>query len=181
MQCYELTALIHPDCSDQVPDMMKRISDQVAEDDGQVHLMEDWGRRLLAYSVNRVHKAHYIWFNFSASPQLIEKLNKNYTFNDAVIRHLLAKQKTPTTQATEMIGKDDMKLDLGRKMPRISRDDLENISFYHIDILKYFVMENGRIIPCRMTGVSPKTQRKISHSVKLARLLALFPYCDHHK
>src|SRR5690606_9385574 len=87
MRHYEIVFLVHPDQSEQVPGMIERYKQAIEKDGGQIHRLEDWGRRQLAYSINKVHKAHYILMNVEASQEVVEELSTNFRYNDAVLRN----------------------------------------------------------------------------------------------
>lgn len=89
MRHYEIVFLVHPDQSEQVPGMVERYTKAINDDGGKVHRMEDWGRRHLAYSINKVHKAHYIMMNIESSEAVLEELTTNFRYNDAVLRHMV--------------------------------------------------------------------------------------------
>lgn len=89
MRHYEIVFLVHPDQSEQVPGMIERYSATVNESGGKVHRLEDWGRRQLAYSINKIHKAHYVLMNIECGDQALEELTTNFRYNDAVLRNLV--------------------------------------------------------------------------------------------
>ena len=92
MRHYEVVFLVHPDQSEQVPGMVERYTKAIQDDNGHVHRMEDWGRRQLAYSINKIHKAHYIMLNIECSDAALEELTTNFRYNDAVLRHLVIRE-----------------------------------------------------------------------------------------
>jgi len=89
MRHYEVVFLVHPDQSEQVPAMLERYKQGIEKDGGKIHRLEDWGRRQLAYSINKVHKAHYILMNIEASQAALEELATNFRYNDAVLRNMI--------------------------------------------------------------------------------------------
>ena len=93
MNHYEIVLLFHPDQSEQVPAMMERYTNAVTEGGGSVHRFEDWGRRQLAYSINDLHKAHYILWNIECSVDVLDELTTTFRFNDAVLRNMVIKRK----------------------------------------------------------------------------------------
>lgn len=103
MNHYEVVFLVHPDQSEQVPDMIDRYQKMITSTGGFIHRLEDWGRRQLAYSINKVHKAHYVLMNIECSIEVMEKLAEAFRFNDAVIRNLILKRKEAVTQASPLI------------------------------------------------------------------------------
>ena len=98
MRHYEVVFLVHPDQSEQVPGMIERYTQLVTENSGNVHRMEDWGRRHLAYPINKIHKAHYVLMNIECSGEVLDELNTLFRFNDAVLRNLIIKRKDAITE-----------------------------------------------------------------------------------
>ena len=89
MRHYEVVFLVHPDQSEQVPAMIERYRGILAADGGAVHRLEDWGRRQLAYPIQKVHKAHYVLMNIECDQSTLDELEHAFKFNDAVLRHLI--------------------------------------------------------------------------------------------
>ena len=103
MRHYEIILLIHPDQSEQVPAMLERYKALVAASGGTVHRVEDWGRRQLAYMIQKLAKAHYVCLNIEASKETLAELETGFRYNDAVLRHLtVAKSKAETTPSVMM-------------------------------------------------------------------------------
>lgn len=98
MRHYEIVFMVHPDQSEQVPGMIERYSSTIEKDGGKVHRLEDWGRRQLAYPINKVHKAHYILMNVEASNEALDELTTTFRFNDAVIRNLVIRRDDAVTE-----------------------------------------------------------------------------------
>jgi len=98
MRHYEIVFLVHPDQSEQVPGMIERYTSVINEGGGQIHRLEDWGRRHLAYPINKIHKAHYILMNIECGGEVLEELSHNFRFNDAIIRDLVIRQKEAITE-----------------------------------------------------------------------------------
>ena len=92
MRHYEVVFMVHPDQSEQVPGMIERYTQTIQKDGGNVHRMEDWGRRQLAYPINKIHKAHYVMMNVEASNEAMDELTTTFRFNDAVIRNLVIRR-----------------------------------------------------------------------------------------
>jgi small subunit ribosomal protein S6 len=103
MRHYEIVFLVHPDQSDQVPAMIKKYSGIVTARDGKIHREEDWGRRQLAYPINKIHKAHYILLNIECNLEVIEEISSNFKFNDAVIRNMILQRKTAITEKSSIL------------------------------------------------------------------------------
>ena len=93
MRHYEIILLIHPDQSEQVPAMLERYKGMVTAGNGNVHRVEDWGRRQLAYQINKLNKAHYLCLNIEADQAVMGELEHAFRFNDAVLRHLTVQKK----------------------------------------------------------------------------------------
>jgi small subunit ribosomal protein S6 len=89
--------MVHPDQSEQVPGMIERYSATIQKDGGSVHRLEDWGRRQLAYPINKIHKAHYVLMNVEASNEALDELTTTFRFNDAVIRNLVIRRDESVT------------------------------------------------------------------------------------
>jgi small subunit ribosomal protein S6 len=95
---YEVVFMVHPDQSEQVPGMIERYSNVITKDGGTVHRLEDWGRRQLAYHINKIHKAHYVLMNVEASNEAMEELTTTFRYNDAVIRNLVIRRNEPVLE-----------------------------------------------------------------------------------
>jgi len=95
---YEVVFMVHPDQSEQVPGMIERYSNVITKDGGTVHRLEDWGRRQLAYHINKIHKAHYVLMNVEASNEAMEELTTTFRYNDAVIRNLVIRRDEPVLE-----------------------------------------------------------------------------------
>lgn len=98
MRHYEVVFMVHPDQSEQVPGMIERYSNVITKDGGTVHRLEDWGRRQLAYHINKIHKAHYVLMNVEASNEAMEELTTTFRYNDAVIRNLVIRRDEPVIE-----------------------------------------------------------------------------------
>ena len=98
MRHYEVVFMVHPDQSEQVPGMIERYSNVITKDGGAVHRLEDWGRRQLAYHINKIHKAHYVLMNVEASNEAMEELTTTFRYNDAVIRNLVIRRDEPVLE-----------------------------------------------------------------------------------
>jgi len=103
MRHYEIVFLVHPDQSEQVPGMIERYRSNIEAKGGTIHRLEDWGRRQLAYPINKVHKAHYVLMNIECGADALEELESAFRFNDAVLRNLTIKQKAAITEASPLI------------------------------------------------------------------------------
>lgn len=103
MRHYEVVFMIHPDQSERVTAMIDRFSCDVTKASGKVHRLEDWGRRQLAYPINKIHKAHYVLMNIEASQEVIRNLATNLKFNDAVIRSMIMRTKHAITEESPIV------------------------------------------------------------------------------
>ena len=121
MNNYEIVLLFHPDQSEQVPAMMERYTNAVTERGGSVHRFEDWGRRQLAYSINDLHKAHYILWNIECSVDVLDELTTTFRFNDAVLRNMVIKRKDAVTDIS-LIKAAESRQDRDRSERRRDRD-----------------------------------------------------------
>jgi small subunit ribosomal protein S6 len=97
MRHYEIVFLVHPDQSEQVPSMIERYTGSIKETGGQIHRLEDWGRRHLAYPIQKIHKAHYVLMNIECDNETLAELNNTFRFNDAVIRSMVIRTKDAVT------------------------------------------------------------------------------------
>ena len=109
MRHYEIVFIVHPDQSEQVPAMVERYKALVATHGGQVHRLEDWGRRQLAYPIQKLHKAHYVLMNIECSGEVLNELEHGFKFNDAVLRHLTIKMKKAVTTPSPMMKEEKPK------------------------------------------------------------------------
>ncbi|WP_158367878.1 30S ribosomal protein S6 [Candidatus Williamhamiltonella defendens] len=143
MRHYEIVFMVHPDQSDQVTGMIQRYSTVITQSGGQIHRIEDWGRRQLAYPINKLHKAHYVLLNIEAPQNAINELETNFRFNDAVMRNFIKRmnhavtEESPiikmkderrevvelTTSGSENNQKDHHKKDLDKKTDEFSEED----------------------------------------------------------
>lgn len=103
MRHYEIVFIVHPDQSEQVPAMIDRYKSIVTTRNGQIHRLEDWGRRQLAYPIQKVHKAHYVLMNIECDGETLGELEHSFKFNDAVLRHLTIKMKKAVTTPSPMM------------------------------------------------------------------------------
>jgi small subunit ribosomal protein S6 len=109
MRHYEIVFIVHPDQSEQVPAMVERYKALVATHGGQVHRLEDWGRRQLAYPIQKLHKAHYVLMNIECNGEVLAELEHGFKFNDAVLRHLTIKMKKAVTEPSPMMKEEKSK------------------------------------------------------------------------
>ena len=110
---YEIVFLVHPDQSDQVPAMIKRYQSLISETGGKVHRLEDWGRRQLAYPIDKVLKAHYVLMNIECDKEPLGELRDAFRFNDAVIRYLILNMKRAISDASPLLKEKDTRAEMG--------------------------------------------------------------------
>jgi len=103
MRHYEVVFLVHPDQSEQVPGMIERYANLINQSGGLIHRTEDWGRRQLAYPINKIHKAHYVLFNVECDQKTLEEIETAFKFNDAVLRNLIMKRKKADTEESPLM------------------------------------------------------------------------------
>ncbi len=109
MRHYEIVFIVHPDQSEQVPVMVERYRSVITNKSGKIHRFEDWGRRQLAYPINKVYKAHYLCMNIECDQETLNELETGFRFNDAVLRHLTIKKDKAVTAASPMMKEEKAK------------------------------------------------------------------------
>jgi len=204
---YEIVFLVHPDQSEQVPAMIERYKTLIENGNGKIHRLEDWGRRQLAYPIQKLVKAHYVLMNVEINQAVLDELTENFRFNDAVLRNLIIKRDAADTEPSFIMkSKDDKgKEDRSDKSERHSGDEvaadildaesgddaddaaiagptaeIKEVDYKDLNSLRQYLTENGKIVPSRVTGTKSKYQRQLALAVKRARYLALIPYTDNH-
>lgn len=103
MRHYEIVFIVHPDQSEQVPAMVERYRTLVTSKNGHIHRLEDWGRRQMAYPIQKIHKAHYVLMNIEVDQETLDELEHAFKFNDAVLRHLIIKVKAAVIAPSAMM------------------------------------------------------------------------------
>ena len=121
MRHYEIVFLVHPDQSEQVSAMVERYSKVIEEDGGKVHRLEDWGRRQLAYPIDKIHKAHYIMMNVECSAKALDEQSENFRYNDAVIRNMVIRRDEAVTEQSDMLKSEES--GRGERRERRERND----------------------------------------------------------
>ena len=114
MRHYEVVFIVHPDQSEQVPAMIERYRALVTSTGGTMHRLEDWGRRQLAYPIQKIHKAHYVLMNIECTLEALEELEHGFKFNDAVLRHLTMSTKTAVIAPSPMMKEEKSRSVLSR-------------------------------------------------------------------
>jgi small subunit ribosomal protein S6 len=107
MRHYEVVFLVHPDQSEQVPAMIERYKSLITAGEGAIHRLEDWGRRQLAYPINKIHKAHYVLMNIECDGKALGELTGAFRFSDAVLRHLVIKMDKAIVEPSPMVREED--------------------------------------------------------------------------
>ena len=126
MRHYEIVFLVHPDQSEQVPAMTERYKDFIENAGGQLHRLEDWGRRQLAYPIEKVHKAHYVLMNVECDQPTLDEMNDLFKFNDAVIRNLVIKMKYAVTEPSFLVQSGESG-DVVSEPERLSNESVEAV------------------------------------------------------
>lgn len=103
MKHYEVVFLVHPDQSEQVPAMIERYTNMVTQKKGKIHRLEDWGRRPLAYPIDKILKAHYVLMNIECDKDTLTELSDAFRYNDAVIRNMILNTKNAVTEASPLL------------------------------------------------------------------------------
>jgi small subunit ribosomal protein S6 len=114
MRHYEVVFIVHPDQSEQVPAMIERYRTMITASGGAMHRLEDWGRRQLAYPIQKIHKAHYVLMNIECDQATLGELEHGFKFNDAVIRHLTMGTKTAAIAPSPMMKEEKSRSVLSR-------------------------------------------------------------------
>ena len=107
MRHYEVTLIVHPDQSSQVTTMIEKYKELITSGGGIVHRDEDWGRKHLAYPINKIYNAHYLMMNIECDKETLDKLNYNFRFNDAILRNLIISKKEAITEPSIMVTEAD--------------------------------------------------------------------------
>ena len=126
MRHYEIVFLVHPDQSDQVSAMVDRYKTMIENGNGKVHRLEDWGRRILAYPINKILKAHYVLMNIETNQEILDELVSAFRFNDAVLRHMVISCKDAVTEPSPMmksLEKERERDNRETRPPRESREE----------------------------------------------------------
>ncbi len=123
MRHYEVVFLVHPDQSEQVPAMIERYTGIIKEAGGVIHRLEDWGRRQLAYPINKIHKAHYVLMNIETTQEPLKALEDAFRYNDAVLRNLVIRRDEAITGESPLARSAEEKRS---RKPRAEGGDVES-------------------------------------------------------
>jgi small subunit ribosomal protein S6 len=129
MRHYEIVFLVHPDQSEQVPAMVDRYRATIESGGGKIHRLEDWGRRQLAYPIQKVHKAHYVLMNIECGQEALDELTSAFRFNDAVLRNLVMVRNAAVTEASPFARKEESRDEResgGRSSEAASRSEADS-------------------------------------------------------
>ena len=126
MRHYEIVILVHPDQSEQVPAMIERYKGMISTGGGQMHRLEDWGRRQLTFPIAKVHKAHYVLMNIECDQKTLGELTGAFRFSDAVLRHLVVAMNAAVTEASPMAKGADEEGEGGKGRRDRSRDERDD-------------------------------------------------------
>ncbi len=132
MRHYEIVLLVHPDQSEQVPGMLERYRGLVEERGGKVHRSEDWGRLQLAYTIAKLHKAHYLMLNIECDAETLAELEGNFKFNDAILRRLVVRKDEAETEPSIMLKRKESKDErASARRERLEEDDADSSDESH--------------------------------------------------
>ena len=122
MRHYEIVFIVHPDQSEQVPAMVERYRGMVTAANGKIHRLDDWGRRQMAYQIQKMHKAHYVLMNIECDQEALDELEHSFRFSDAVLRHLTVQMSGPVTEPSPMMRQEKSRsLATGSEPPKVEK------------------------------------------------------------
>lgn len=124
MRHYEIVFIVHPDQSEQVPAMIERYRSIVITKNGKIHRLEDWGRRQLAYLIQKVHKAHYVLMNIECDQETLDELGHAFKFSDAILRHLTIRTDGPITEPSSIMRQEERSSSVGPAVSDTIADEL---------------------------------------------------------
>ena len=129
MRHYEIVFIVHPDQSEQVPAMVERYKGMVSGKGGNIHRLEDWGRRQLTYPIQKIHKAHYVLMNIECDQVALDEIEDAFKFNDAVLRHLTIKMDRPVTDPSPMMKEEKSKsMSMTQQIEAVREDEAEVVA-----------------------------------------------------
>lgn len=128
MRHYEIIFMVHPAQSEQVPSMIERYKNVITGVGGTIHRLEDWGRRQLAYPIEKLHKAHYVLMNVETTQEAIDELEDNFRYNDAVLRNLVMRRSDAVTEMSPMLKVRDERKSSDEFNSKESHDSAESES-----------------------------------------------------
>lgn len=128
MRHYEIVFVVHPDQSDQVPAMVERYSQMITDAGGKIHRHEDWGRRQLAYPINKIHKAHYVLLNVECGQAVLDEIVTLFRYNDAILRHLVIKMDEAVTEESLILKNERESRERRARAEQKRRQDEESVA-----------------------------------------------------
>lgn len=128
MRHYEIVFVVHPDQSDQVPAMVERYSQMITDAGGKIHRHEDWGRRQLAYPINKIHKAHYVLLNVECGQAVLDEIVTLFRYNDAILRHLVIKMDEAVTEESLILKNERESRERRARAEQKRRQDEETVA-----------------------------------------------------
>ena len=128
MRHYEIVFIVHPDQSEQVPGMIERYRANIAARGGNIHRLEDWGRRQMAYPIQKFHKAHYVLMNIECDLETLNELEHGFKFNDAVLRHLTMKCDAAVTTPSPMMKEDKSRDMMEGAAPKVAPSEAPTVA-----------------------------------------------------
>ena len=134
MRHYEIVFLVHPDQSAQIPAMLERYKKQIAENGGNVHRLEDWGRRQLAYPIQKLLKAHYILMNIECSDEMLKEIENSFRFSDTVIRNVIIRMDKPVTEPSILFTEERKEENSGKGTDKKESKNTTD-SYYESEVL----------------------------------------------
>ena len=155
MRHYEVVFLIHPDQSEQVPAMVERYQGIITGSGGTVHRSEDWGRRQLAYIINKVHKAHYVLMNIECEKAALDELLNSFKFNDAVLRHLVLKRDDAVTEASPLAKPDEPEIDESASKERSAESQADVADAVEPEVEAEAPVEDAESMPAEGSADAP--------------------------
>ena len=123
MRHYEITLIVHPDQSSQVTTMIEKYKEIITTSGGYVHREEDWGRKHLAYPINKIYKAHYLMMNIECDNETLDKLNYNFRFNDAVLRNLIISKSEAITSPSIMMANTEKEKEKEKEKVKVTEKE----------------------------------------------------------
>ena len=136
MRHYEIVFLVHPDQSEQVPNLIQRYKDFVENDGGTTHRVEDWGKHQLAYPINKLSRAHYVLMNVECTDKALAEIANNFCFNDSIMRNLITKCETAGTSQSAMLKAIEQQAAATQESSGYSREPIPEIGLPNEEIIE---------------------------------------------
>ena len=165
MRHYEVVFLVHPDQSEQVPGMIERYTQLMADSGGNVHRIEDWGRRQLAYPSNKIHKAHYVMMNIECGGEALEELSTLFRYNDAVLRNLVIKRKEAVTEESLILKQERESKERKARIEHKRKEEEAAAAAERLPVRKRLWLRKQSLRPpLRRTALPKRLRPKSKHS-----------------